>query len=235
MARIGPKEARLRELQAQRAVPKHVDMMLADGAPLACVALPGEPKEHVIVAAPVVVAAPPQRDFRIPKGMSDKEGQAMLAAKAEEERLKRINYKRAAEGLPKIKELPTPAAKAATQENDMTTRKIKKTAAKKTRGATSARRKPATTKAPKAPKTPKVKAPRGMVVEILKLASHASGASRADLDALTKWKGAPWKWLFSNPKKNGYCDRFGYSFEVIEGKEGETRYKVVKLPEKAAA
>lgn len=37
---------------------------------------------------------------------------------------------------------------------------------------------------------------------------------------------APWKWLFSNPKKNGYADRWGYTFKVIEGAEGETRYSV---------
>ncbi len=47
-----------------------------------------------------------------------------------------------------------------------------------------------------------------MVVEILKLASRAKGASPAELNALTKWKGAPWKWLFATPKKNGYCDRW---------------------------
>jgi hypothetical protein len=70
--------------------------------------------------------------------------------------------------------------------------------------------------------------PQGMVAEILKAASRVKGASRAELNDLTKWKGAPWKWLFKNPKKNGYCDRHGYKFEILEGKDGETRYKVEK-------
>jgi hypothetical protein len=34
---------------------------------------------------------------------------------------------------------------------------------------------------------------RGMVVPILKLASRPKGVSPAELNALTKWKGAPWK------------------------------------------
>lgn len=48
-----------------------------------------------------------------------------------------------------------------------------------------------------------------MVVEILKLASRPNGVSPRELNTLTTWKGAPWKWLFSNPKGNGYCDRWG--------------------------
>jgi hypothetical protein len=53
-----------------------------------------------------------------------------------------------------------------------------------------------------------------MVVEILKLASRAKG------------KGAPRKWLFSDPKGTGYCDRWGYKFKVLD--EDGTRYHVVK-------
>ena len=53
-----------------------------------------------------------------------------------------------------------------------------------------------------------------MAVEILKLASRAKG------------KGAPWKWIFSNPKGTGYCDRWGYKFKVLD--EDGTRYHVVK-------
>ena len=66
---------------------------------------------------------------------------------------------------------------------------------------------------------PKVKQPKGMVVEILKLASRKDGVSPAELNKLTEWKGAPWKWLFSNPKGNGYCDRWGYKFKVIAEKD----------------
>lgn len=77
---------------------------------------------------------------------------------------------------------------------------------------------------------PKVKQPKGMVVEILKLASRKDGVSPAELNKLTEWKGAPWKWLFSNPKGNGYCDRWGYKFKVIAEKDDPraVRYHVVK-------
>jgi len=63
--------------------------------------------------------------------------------------------------------------------------------------------------------TATAKGPRGMVVEILKLASRANGVAPHELNELTKWKGAPWRWLFSNPKKTGYCDRWGYKFTVL--------------------
>lgn len=86
----------------------------------------------------------------------------------------------------------------------------------------------------KAKKTAKVSAkpkaerkPKGMVVKILALASRPNGVSPAELNKVTEWKGAPWKWLFSNPKKNGYCDRWGYKFKVADH-EGETRYCVTK-------
>lgn len=67
-----------------------------------------------------------------------------------------------------------------------------------------------------------------MVVEILKLASRPSGVSPAELNQLTTWKGAPWKWLFSNPKGTGYCDRWGYAFTVLKTEDG-VRYHVAKI------
>ena len=70
--------------------------------------------------------------------------------------------------------------------------------------------------------------PSGKVVDILKLASRPNGASREELNDLTGWSGAPWKWLFSNKRNTGYCDRHGYRLKVIEGKSGETRYAVTK-------
>jgi len=50
------------------------------------------------------------------------------------------------------------------------------------------------------------------------------------LNELTEWKGAPWKWLFSNPKKTGYCDRWGYKLTLLTDKENAraVRYHVVK-------
>jgi hypothetical protein len=78
----------------------------------------------------------------------------------------------------------------------------------------------------KAAKAPAArKGPRGMVVKILAMASRKNGVSPAELNKLTEWRGAPWKWLFSNPKKNGYADRWGYRFKVAEV-DGETRYHV---------
>lgn len=68
-----------------------------------------------------------------------------------------------------------------------------------------------------------------MVLKILALTSRKDGVSPAELNKLTKWKGAPWKWLFSNPKKNGYADRWGYTFRVTKSAEGETRYSVRAL------
>jgi hypothetical protein len=101
--------------------------------------------------------------------------------------------------------------------------------------ARAAEAKPAAKAAPKAKKAagakPKAegqaKGPRGMVVEILKLASRPNGVSPGELNKLTTWKGAPWKWLFSNPKGNGYYDRWGYSFAVLKTDDG-VRYQVVK-------
>jgi hypothetical protein len=70
--------------------------------------------------------------------------------------------------------------------------------------------------------------PTGKVARILKMASRPNGASRAELNKLTGWRGAPWKWLFKNPKGTGYCDRWGYTLRVTEGKDGEVRYRVEK-------
>ena len=80
----------------------------------------------------------------------------------------------------------------------------------------------------KAKRQPRGAGPRGMVVDILKLASRPNGVSREELNALTKWSGAPWKWLFKNPKGTGYCDRWGYHLRITEGKSGETRYVISK-------
>src|SRR5262249_8855643 len=83
--------------------------------------------------------------------------------------------------------------------------------------------------APKAKVAAKPKAerkPAGMVKKSLKLTSRKDGVSPAELNKVTEWKGAPWKWLFSNPKGNGYCDRWGYKFKVTRTDDGETRYCV---------
>jgi hypothetical protein len=79
------------------------------------------------------------------------------------------------------------------------------------------------------PKAAKPAGKRGEKVEaVLRLASRRNGASRAELIDLTGWSAAPWRWLFRNPKKTGYCDRRGLRLKVIEGRDGEVRYRVVK-------
>lgn len=86
--------------------------------------------------------------------------------------------------------------------------------------------------APAAPKKTggrKADAPTGMTAKVVELAARPNGATRAELNELTQWKGAPWKWFFSNPKGTGVCDRFGYGFEVR--KEGRTAHYHVTLEE----
>jgi hypothetical protein len=101
---------------------------------------------------------------------------------------------------------------------------VKKAKAKvKETPAAKAAAKKATTAKPKAAKPKVERKPKGMVVKILALASRKGGVSPAELNRVTDWKGAPWKWLFSNPKGNGYCDRWGYKFKVTDV-DGETRY-----------
>lgn len=118
------------------------------------------------------------------------------------------------------------AASASPQEKTMKTNLKTKTTAKTTKASSARRKRTAKTAKSTAPKAPK--APRGNVVEILKLSCRPSGVSREELNDLTKWKGAPWKWLFKNPKKTGYCDRWGYSLKITEGKDGEVRYHTTK-------
>jgi hypothetical protein len=102
--------------------------------------------------------------------------------------------------------------------------------AKGAKGKPTAKKTAPVPRAAKPTRERKGKAPRGMVVKILALASRKNGVSPAELNALTTWKGAPWKWLFSNPKKTGYCDRWGYRFKVLTEKDDPraVRYHVVK-------
>ncbi|WP_342235000.1 hypothetical protein [Inquilinus sp. OTU3971] len=48
----------------------------------------------------------------------------------------------------------------------------------------------------------------------------------AELNELTSWKSAPWRWLFSNWQGTGYCDRWGYSREVRKGEGRRVSYHV---------
>ena len=73
----------------------------------------------------------------------------------------------------------------------------------------------------------KAAGPSGMVAKIIELATRPEGVTRAELNETTNWKGAPWKWLFQNPKRTGYADRWGYSLEVM--KRGQSvAYKLTR-------
>lgn len=65
----------------------------------------------------------------------------------------------------------------------------------------------------KADKEPSEKAPSGKVALILALAAREEGCTPKELNELTGWTGAPWKWLFENPKGNGWCQKWGYDFK----------------------
>lgn len=61
--------------------------------------------------------------------------------------------------------------------------------------------------------------------QCLVLAQRPEGATTVELNQLTGWKGAPWRWLFTNPKGTGWADRAG--LRVVAGKVGRTAvYKV---------
>jgi hypothetical protein len=127
--------------------------------------------------------------------------------------------KTAAKAVPKAPAKSKPARKAPGKARGEAQAQPAASAAPKARKAA--------TGEPKAPKAPREGGPAGWVVEILKLASRPQGVSPAELNTLTTRKGAPWKWLFSNPRGTGYCDRWGYTFAVLKTDDG-LRYQVVK-------
>lgn len=122
----------------------------------------------------------------------------------------------------------TTTAPTAEQENAMS-----KKAATATRKSKPAKKgKPAKSTARRAPKSDAARTTKAgasdkdsMVGKVIELASRPNGASPAELNKLSGWKGCPWKWQFSNPKKTGWCDRRGLGFEVKTA-DGETRYCV---------
>lgn len=73
----------------------------------------------------------------------------------------------------------------------------------------------------------KERGPSGMVAVIIELAQRSEGVTRAQLNEVTQWKGAPWKWLLQNPKGTGFADRWGYTLETIKNGRSVT-YKLTK-------
>ena len=96
-------------------------------------------------------------------------------------------------------------------------------------------------KAPKAAKAAGTKvrepraakaAPSGMRLQIIEACCRKGGATPAYLNDMTKWKKAPWKWLMSNPKGTGLCDRYGYTLTV--GRNIDDKGAVYKMTKNAA-
>jgi hypothetical protein len=102
------------------------------------------------------------------------------------------------------------AAKAASAKAKKEKTMAKTATAKKKPAAKKATAKKATAKVAK----PKSDKPVGMTGELVKLALREKGVTPAQLNEHSEWKGAPWKWFFSNPKKTGVADRFGYKLRV---------------------
>lgn len=119
------------------------------------------------------------------------------------------------------------AMKSATQTKP-TKRSVSEAATnlRKAKATKNGSKKKAAANARKPVKSTEPKQPYGMAEKIGKLASRAQGASRAELIELSGWKQQAWKWYFVNSKDSGFCQRFGYKLEVIEGKDGESRYKI---------
>jgi len=126
----------------------------------------------------------------------------------------------------KPKTLPELAAAMSDPPRMKSPAKAETPAAKKQESAMKTSTKKTTAKVTKTAKP--VAAPRGMAIDIGKLASRPNGASRAELIKLTGWKQQAWKWYFVNSNDNGFCQKFGYKLDVIEGKDGETRYRISK-------
>lgn len=98
---------------------------------------------------------------------------------------------------------------------------------------------PAVAKAPKAAKPAKVAAPKapprdksqpaGMAAKIIALCSRPEGATPAQLNELTNWSKAPWKWLLQNRKGTGFCDRFGYTLTDRDEGSKAAIYRMTKI------
>lgn len=126
-------------------------------------------------------------------------------------------------------ETPVGNAEGKTETETMRTSAQRKTAKTTTKTKHQRTWRPkASLKARGTPERKAKEAPTGMAAKIAELASRANGASRDELIKLSGWKAQAWKWYFVNSKDTGLCQRFGYTLKVLEGKEGESRYKITK-------
>jgi hypothetical protein len=68
------------------------------------------------------------------------------------------------------------------------------------------------------------KAPTGKTAELIALALRPEGVTPQELNEVSQWKGAPWRWTFSNPKGTGWAQRHGYQFRAEKGEDKRVRY-----------
>jgi hypothetical protein len=67
-----------------------------------------------------------------------------------------------------------------------------------------------------------------MASRVVALCQRKNGASPAELNELTHWHAAPWRWMIGNNHKGtGFADRLGLKFNVTKD-DGETRYHLSK-------
>lgn len=69
-----------------------------------------------------------------------------------------------------------------------------------------------------------LKGPEGKTAQCIELAKRPEGVTVAELIALTGWTKAPWSWNFTNPKGNGWAQKFGYKFHSVKGEDRKVRY-----------
>lgn len=86
-------------------------------------------------------------------------------------------------------------------------------------------------KAPKPVKAASSEGPTGKVAECIALALRPQGVTAKELNELTGWTGAPWRWNFSNPKNTGWAQKHGYDFEVKKEGGTVTYHLSAKAPE----
>ena len=166
---------------------------------------------------PVMLTTPDQDAGMVPSAKAEAEAQQLANQTGEVVSIRdHISDKLIASLTPKKKADQAAEAKRLSKGVKVTkvapTAKELTEASSKLKGKKAAKAKSAKSKASK----PKADAqPEGKSAECIRLALRKNGVTPAELNEFTGWKGAPWRWLYSNPKNNGWADRFGYKLEVL--------------------